>query len=700
MKKENITPITVLTSICITVAILLALVNMITAPVIDANTERAEQESLIEVMPGADAFDEVKVDGAPETVSAVYKERSGLGHVVLVKISTDYTQGIPMSITVGIGTDGKITGIKLTAYSESKDFGKYPESFIGLDAEGAADVDTVTGVTYSSRAFKTAVADAFKAVILAEGGELPPEDVPAAPEWDEEKKYAEHLIDGSELSAISGSYPEGVKRVWVDKRGGGYAALVKTKTQHVDPDTVTVVAVGNDGKIIGIKILTWAHGEGIGYTEEFVDCFAGVDSGTVDGVDSVTGATGTADNVKASVKLALGVLDKVREEKAAAEELIDDSSLEQLSGSYPEGVIKLWKDTTGAGYVALVNTKTEYVDPDTSTLVAVGADGKVIGIKILTWAHGENIGYTDAFVGSFAGKDEAGIDGIDAVTGATGTANNVKSAVKLAFEALNMLDRHEIIAESMLENSSLKELSGEYADGIARAWADKAGGGYAVLVKTKTQYVDPDTETLVIVGSDGKVKSIKILTWAHGENIGYTDAFVGSFAGKDEAGIDGIDAVTGATGTANNVKSAVKLALSAVKGIKEEKALAESLIQGSSLEQLPFELPEGVKKAWADSNGGGYVLLVNTKTEYVDPDTSTLVAVGADGKVIGIKILTWAHGENIGYTDEFVGSFAGKGEADIDGIDAVTGATGTANNIKSAVKLALSCAMSIKEGGN
>ncbi len=565
MTKKNIMPVAVLTSICIVVAILLAVVNMFTEPVIKANAERAEQESLAEVLPGASGFDAISTEGAPDTVKALYRERSGLGYVALLKTKTSYTHGTDMAITVGVGSDGKITGIKLTAYSESKDIGKdYPNKFVGLDAGGVGAVDAVSGVTYSSNAFKDAVADALAAVSSLIGETK-----------DELTLEAQALIEGSNLKDVTPASPaEGVIRVWLDENGGGYVVNVKTKTQYVDPDTSTLVAVGNDDKVIKIKILTWVHGEGTGYTEDFVNSFEGKDESGIDGVDVITGSTGTSNNVKNAVKLAISTVKSAKENalKTIAETLISNSNLKDITPETPaEGLLHVWKDENGGGYVVNISTKTQYVDPDTSTLVAVGNDGKVIKIKIITWVHGEGTSFTEEFENAFSGKDTAGVDGVDAITGSTGTSNSVKTAVKTAISVVEEIKKDLLRekAEALIGAESLKAVAvSNPKEGVKYVWHDEVSGAYVVNITTKTQYVDPDTSTLVAVGSDGKVIKIKILTWVHGEGTAYTEDFVNSFEGKDTAGVDGVDAITGSTGTSNNVKNAVKLAISQVSEIK------------------------------------------------------------------------------------------------------------------------------------
>ena len=69
-----------------------------------------------------------------------------------------------MGITVGIGTDGIIKNIVLTNYAETENFGDdYPASYIGQDS-ALAGVELVSGVTYSSTAFRNAVTDAYTAL--------------------------------------------------------------------------------------------------------------------------------------------------------------------------------------------------------------------------------------------------------------------------------------------------------------------------------------------------------------------------------------------------------------------------------------------------------------------------------------------------------------------------------------------------------
>ncbi|MCR5808504.1 MAG: FMN-binding protein [Clostridiales bacterium] len=174
MKKLNdkVKSIIVLTLICLIVTGVLAVTNSFTSPVIEKSRAVKVKNSLMAVLPGSSNFSEVELpEGAPSTVKAVYKADDGSYAVVLGTMSS-YSSG-EMGVTCGISAHGELVGVTLTSYRESKDFGKdtYPKTYIGVNENTYADVDTFAGVTYSSNAFKKAIGDAFAVVRLLKGGE-------------------------------------------------------------------------------------------------------------------------------------------------------------------------------------------------------------------------------------------------------------------------------------------------------------------------------------------------------------------------------------------------------------------------------------------------------------------------------------------------------------------------------------------------
>ncbi len=172
LKKENLMPTIVLGAICLIVAAVLALLNTLTAPVIAEETARRQQLSLTEAFPKGEGYGELSFEQLtelaelPDTVTGVYRERGGRGYAVLLSTSTNYTSsGTSMNITVAVDPQGRVLGIKLTSYTESKDIGAaYPDTYIGCDVSEVDEVALVSGATYSSRAFRAAVGDALRAL--------------------------------------------------------------------------------------------------------------------------------------------------------------------------------------------------------------------------------------------------------------------------------------------------------------------------------------------------------------------------------------------------------------------------------------------------------------------------------------------------------------------------------------------------------
>lgn len=166
MKKPYLKSVIVLFAVCFLVAAILTAVNYLTAPVIlDAKLE-AETASLKNVLPNTKGFERAEIkEDLPEGVSGVYIDKGGAGYAVTLYTASQYSKD-NMQISVGIGTDGIIKGVEITAYYESKDFGvDYPKSFIGKD-KNLSDIDTFSGVTYSSKAFISAINNAFSAIEL------------------------------------------------------------------------------------------------------------------------------------------------------------------------------------------------------------------------------------------------------------------------------------------------------------------------------------------------------------------------------------------------------------------------------------------------------------------------------------------------------------------------------------------------------
>lgn len=420
--KENIKSVVVLTAICLVVAVLLAYTNSITAPIIEANKAAKASGSLLEVMPEATGFENITetLANLPATVKEVHKETSGLGHVMILGTTTQFSSD-EMGITVAIGADGKISNVLLTGYYESKDFGAdYPATYIGQDS-ALGGVDTVAGTTFSSTAFKDAITDAFNVLIE--------NNLVAAGQKSEEQLIAEAMP-----LALPGCVNSLGNPVTVPVEG--FAAPI-TQAFKAKNDTGYIYIVSTDAGSVVVGVNAFGVAKAI----------------DLEGNDVTATAT---DAVAAAV---------------AANPAISVTNLEAntttVAGSFEEGAVitavegLATESNVVAAFTVTVGEETQYAvitkplgygDESMKMMVIFNANGEVVIYKTLTEMiiHGEYYSehqLTDesAYRAQFVGLTEATYsDDMTLVAGATMTANAVASNFRSAFEAFNLIK--EVVA--------------------------------------------------------------------------------------------------------------------------------------------------------------------------------------------------------------------------------------------------------------
>ena len=480
MTKKNIMPVVVLSVICIVVSAMLAGVNYLTKDRIAENNRLKEQASLIEVLPTDRGFytlynrdkelpdkshelpQSVK-DALPENVTSVYEEISGKGYVFVLATTTQYSSG-EMTVSVGI-SDGKVVGVSLTGYYESKDFGKeaYPQSFVGLDASTVADAPLVSKVTFSSTAFKQMIADALAAEPIVNAArsdgvaydsgatmlsltrevnadaqsateELPKTDAQLASLLAELVPEANKKFD---LVSIDGA-PATLKRLY-KAASLGYVAYIVVPGQYVPVATEALVYVGNDGIINRVNLLSWIVGHGVG-AGDFADRFVDKHIWNYYEVELVSGATGTSSDFYFELSKTLDVLtEKLGVRNATFLDWVDriipnSKEIEELEipNGAPATLRGLYRETSGRGTVAYIVVPGQYVPVATEALVYFNQFGKILDVDLRSWVVGHEIGAGD-FADGFIGKTAEVIDTVELVSGATGTSGDFKDAVIAAY---------------------------------------------------------------------------------------------------------------------------------------------------------------------------------------------------------------------------------------------------------------------------
>ena len=172
-----------LLGICAVVALLLGIVNQVTAPIIAEIQAEKTAAAMSQVLP-AEEYQPVETDYP--NVTAMNRALSGgetVGYVVEVTTSGF---GGTMSMVVGVDADGAVTGVSVTDHSETANIGTKVvddqavlDRFAGMshgDGEitvnaGTNRFDGVSGATVSSRGVTAGVNTALAAAAEQKGGQ-------------------------------------------------------------------------------------------------------------------------------------------------------------------------------------------------------------------------------------------------------------------------------------------------------------------------------------------------------------------------------------------------------------------------------------------------------------------------------------------------------------------------------------------------
>ncbi len=397
--NKSVKSIVTLVAICAVVTVVLALTNAITAPIIEANDAKAANAALLEVLPDGGSF--TLADTAaltlPATVTEVYTAENG-GTVVRLS-TTGYASG--MALMVGINPDGTVSGTKLIASQETPSIGgaaadTFSASVVGVDITTVEALDTISGATKTTAAYKNAVRDALNTVIILGGGSV---DLRT-----EEEILADALNEA--LPAANGAFTkhffvevtEGVDAIYFADNGAGAVCVVGTA------DKV-------DGQFIALDA---------SYTV-ITACDEATASAVKTAVDTVRATTTTALDLTAYAGL-------------------------------PEHLVKADKTATGnyimeikaAGYGIVGGDEYHPASGEYIMIrVSVTPDGRVIDCLTLSEEETDGIGSAcadESFYGQFDGKTEEDYQNIDAISGATLTTDGYKKAISRAFDCVKIFE--------------------------------------------------------------------------------------------------------------------------------------------------------------------------------------------------------------------------------------------------------------------
>lgn len=128
------------------------------------------------------------------------------------------------------------------------------------------------------------------------------------------------------------------------------------------------------------------------------------------------------------------------EQEALSAVLPENGGFEEVElESLPEGVVAIYRDLDGEGYVAMLSIKGYDSSKPMSAAVGFTSSGEITSLEMIS-AQGETSGIgskvtTPEFLSQFVGKTQE-LDGVDTISGATVSSSAVVRAVRESFEAL------------------------------------------------------------------------------------------------------------------------------------------------------------------------------------------------------------------------------------------------------------------------
>lgn len=386
---KNVKSVGVLVTICSVIALLLALTNQITAPIIEKNSAAAANAALLEVMPEGTGFESVDLSGhtLPATVTEVHKETSGKGYVVKL-VTTGYGPGL--TIMCGVSADGVVTGAVCLSSNETLSKEKeYGNNFAGKDAAAVDATDTIGGATMTTGAYKNAVKDAINTATILGGGEADlrsPEEI-----FNDNLKAALPAGEGNFVKQAIADETNAIDFIYTAANGAGYV--------YVTGDTF--IGVDTEGNVV---------------TENAND----TDVATAKSKAELAAAHTAVDTTDSGISSRITAVQKTAE------------------GNY---VIEI--DGLGFAYKGNPSHYIEGKEIPIKICVVLTPDGKIL--ECLTVSHEESQGYgapcgDETYYGQFDGKTEADYKEVDGIAGASITTDGYMQAIERCFAAVKILE--------------------------------------------------------------------------------------------------------------------------------------------------------------------------------------------------------------------------------------------------------------------
>lgn len=624
MWENFLKPVVVLVVICIVASAALAGTNQLTAPIIKAQEEAAANAAYLEVLPEADGFEEI-TDFQSSNVTKALKATNGAGWVIQaygkgfggdvpVVVAFD-SEGTILKVKFMENSETAGFGQKLADPADA-DGQKLAESFVGKSGTlEAGDVDMISGVTVSSKAALSAVNSAvncFNEVALGQAAVV-----------EEEQLTPDQALESMELTEIE--IPEGLTGAWETANGTTVLRTEANGYEYETAPMDVLVELDADGNILNVWVGTDGQTAGIGDQAggaEYLNQYKGVlGEAGLDGVDTISGATQSTRGVKKGVRKCIQAFvamypdcaaatavapegGDAESEAASSEAAVETVTLsdEACKAVLPEATTFEAVESATSGVQATVKADTGWVIQASAkgfggqvpVIVGLDADGAIVGVSFPKNSETDGFGaklYQEgneeaaALAASLVGKSgEVAIGDVDAISGATISSKAVVEAVNTALSCYNEVALGQApAADEGSEGTDLSAMSAEEAraalapgatltqitapEGLTDAW--QGDDGSYVLYAEDKGYEYSTKPLNVAVGFDANGAITGVWVDVSGQTAGIGDQAAGAdylsqYTGiTDEAGLDGVDTIAGATESTRGVKKAVRKCIQA-----------------------------------------------------------------------------------------------------------------------------------------
>ena len=121
--KEMVLPVVVLVAICIVCSALLAVLNNVTEPVIEANNKKATMVAYLDVLPeGTNADQMESIEGAEENPLVEDAVRTEDGDMAVKSSASGYS-GKDVTVYIIFDADGTVTKVQIDASTQTTGIG-------------------------------------------------------------------------------------------------------------------------------------------------------------------------------------------------------------------------------------------------------------------------------------------------------------------------------------------------------------------------------------------------------------------------------------------------------------------------------------------------------------------------------------------------------------------------------------------------